>query len=394
MPQNQQPLGPPLPRKILKVGAPLAVLILCGTVVGLIVIGLTAVNPAGTTIGFVLSSVAMTVVLLAYLWLDRWEPEPPRLLVLAFLWGASVAVVGASIIQIFVESAINPGQPEAVSWVSVVIGAPLAEEAAKGLFLLLMMTGRRRNELNSLTDCLVYAGLVGAGFAWLEDILYIGGGENVGESLATAALRLIMAPFAHSLFTTMFGIGVYFALQQRNGLAKAGYILLGYLAAVFMHGLWNGSSLLSIEAYFGVYLFWMVPIFALAIVLGVQSRRREQRVVAAKLPGMVAAGLVTPNEATWLGSIRDRQAAISQAARLGGTPAAKAVKDFAAQVVELAFVRDRIDRGFGDQRVIALQNEEAYAVFAARAAAPALQSLAGYRSPNVPPSPSSGRTPH
>jgi RsiW-degrading membrane proteinase PrsW (M82 family) len=394
MPQNQQPLGPPLPRKILKVGAPLAVLILCGTVVGLIVIGLTAVNPAGTTIGFVLSSVAMTVVLLAYLWLDRWEPEPPRLLVLAFLWGASVAVVGASIIQIFVESAINPGRPEAVSWVSVVIGAPLTEEAAKGLFLLLMMTGRRRNELNSLTDCLVYAGLVGAGFAWLEDILYIGGGENVGESLATAALRLIMAPFAHSLFTTMFGIGVYFALQQRNGLAKAGYILLGYLAAVFMHGLWNGSSLLSIEAYFGVYLFWMVPIFALAIVLGVQSRRREQRVVAAKLPGMVAAGLVTPNEATWLGSIRDRQAAISQAARLGGTPAAKAVKDFAAQVVELAFVRDRIDRGFGDQRVIALQNEEAYAVFAARAAAPALQSLAGYRSPNVPPSPSSGRTPH
>ncbi len=391
-PQNPQPLGPPLPRKIRKVGAPLAVLILCGTVAGLIVIGLTAVNPVGTAIGFVLSSVAMTVVLLAYLWLDRWEPEPPRLLVFAFLWGASVAVVGASIIQLFFEAMINPNQPEAVSWVSVVIGAPLTEEAAKGLFLLVMMTGRRRNELNSLTDCLVYAGLVGAGFAWLEDILYIGGGETVGESLVTAALRLIMAPFAHSLFTTMFGIGVYFALKQRNAIAKSGYMLLGYLGAVFMHALWNGSSLLSIEAYFGVYLFWMVPIFALAIVLGVQSRRREQRIVAAKLPGMVAAGLVTPNEATWLGSIRDRKAAIGQAARFGGKPAAKRVKDFAAQVVELAFVRDRIDRGFGDPRVVALQNEEAYAVYAARAAAPALQSLAGYRTPNVPPNPSYGQT--
>ena len=108
-----------------------------------------------------------------------------------------------------------------------------------------MMTGRRRNELNSLTDCLVYAGLVGAGFAWLEDILYIGGGESVSESLVTAALRLIMAPFAHSLFTTMFGIGVYFALQQRNAVAKAGCILLGYVGAVIMHGLWNGSSLLE-----------------------------------------------------------------------------------------------------------------------------------------------------
>ena len=89
---------------------------------------------------------------------------------------------------------------------------------------------------------------------------------------------------------------------------------------------------------------------------------------------MVAAGLVTPNEATWLGSIRHRKAAIGQATRIGGKAAGKSVKNFAAQVVELAFVRDRIDRGFGDQRVNALLNEETYAVYAARAAAPALQA--------------------
>jgi protease PrsW len=377
-------LRPPFQRRIRKVGAPLAVIIVLGTVAGLIVIALTALNPVGTAIGFVLSSVAMTVVVLAYLWLDRWEPEPPRLLVLAFLWGATVAVIIASTIQIYAESVINPGGTETVSWVSVVIGAPLTEEAAKGLFLLLMMTGLRRNELNSLTDCLVYAGLTGAGFAWLEDILYIGGGESPADSLLTAALRLIMGPFAHSLFTTMFGIGVYFALRQRNSLAKAGCILLGYLGAVIMHGLWNGSSLLGTGAYFGVYVFWMVPIFALAIVLGVRSRRREQAVVAAKLPGMVAAGVVSPNEATWLGSIRDRKLAIGEATRVGGRPAGKTVKAFAAQVVELAFVRDRIDRGFGDQRVFALQNEEANGVYAARAAAPVLQRLAGYRATNGP----------
>ena len=383
MPPQPRPLGPGLPRRIRKVGAPLGVIIALGTITGLIVIGLTAANAVGTAIGFVLSSLAMTVVLLAYLWLDRWEPEPPQLLVLAFLWGASVAVIVSAILQLTVEAVINPGETETVSPWSIVIGAPLTEEAAKGLFLLLMMTGRRRNELNSLTDCLVYAGLVGAGFAWLEDILYIGGGESVSESLLTAALRLIMAPFAHSLFTTMFGIGVYFALQQRSFVAKALYILLGYAGAVIMHGLWNGSSLLSVEAYFLAYLFWMVPVFALAIALGVASRRREQRVVAAKLPGMVAAGLVTPNEATWLGSIRNRKSAIGEATRHGGRPAGKAVKKFAAQVIELAFVRDRIDRGFGDQRVLALQNEEAYGVMAARAAAPTLQWMAGYRSPGA-----------
>jgi protease PrsW len=370
---------PGLPRRIGKVGAPIGVIIVLGTVTGLIVIGLTAANPVGTGIGFALSSVAMTIVVLAYLWLDRWEPEPPRLLVLAFLWGASVAVVISTILQLTLEATINPGQTETVSPVSIVLGAPLTEEAAKGLFLLIMMTGWRRNELNSLTDCLVYAGLVGAGFAWLEDILYIGGGESVSESLATAALRLIMAPFAHSLFTTMFGIGVYFALQQRSFVANVLCILLGYAGAVIMHGLWNGSSLLSVEAYFLTYLFWMVPVFVLVIVLGVSSRRREQRVVASKLPGMVAAGLVTPNEATWLGSMRNRKAAIDEATRFGGKAAGKAVKNFASQVVELAFVRDRIDRGFGDQRVFALQQEEVNGVAAARSAAPALQSMAGYR---------------
>ena len=168
-----------------------------------------------------------------------------------------------------------------------------------------MMTGRRRNELNSLTDCLVYAGIVGAGFAWLENILYIGGGESLGESLVTAALRLIMGPFAHPLFTTMIGDRrLLRAADSATLLAKVGCILLGYVGAVIMHALWNGSSLLGIEAYFLVYLFWMVPVFGLAIGLAVASRRREQRIVAEKLPGMVAAGLVTANEATWLGSIK------------------------------------------------------------------------------------------
>lgn len=380
----QQPLQfippyPPIQKKVRKAGAPLGVLILLGTIAGLIIIALTAFNPVGTSIGFVLSSIAMTVVLLAYLWLDRWEPEPPRLLVLAFLWGASVAVIIASILQLITEAAVNPGATEGASPITIVLGAPLTEEAAKGLFLLLMMTGRRRNELNSLTDCLVYAGLVGAGFAWLEDILYIGGGETVGDSLVTAAMRLIMAPFAHSLFTTFFGIGVWYAMHNRNALAKVGYILLGYLGAVIMHGLWNGSSLLGVGAYFGVYFLWMVPIFGLIIWLGVASRRKEQRITTEKLPGMVAAGLVTPSEATWLGSIKSRKAAIGQARQMGGKSAAKSVKTFAHQVVELAFVRDRIDRGFGDERVNALLIDETYAVYGARAAAPALQGLTNFR---------------
>ncbi|GAB7070855.1 PrsW family intramembrane metalloprotease [Mycolicibacterium hodleri] len=371
----------PLPRKIRKVGAPLGAIIAMGIVAGLSVILLTAVNPAGTSIGFVLATVAVALVLLAYLWLDRWEPEPPRLLVLAFTWGASVAVVVSVILELVFGSLLATGQAATDEFVTLAIVAPIVEEAAKGAFLLVMMTGRRRNELNSLTDCLVYAGIVAAGFAWLENIAYIGGGESLGGSLATAGLRLVMGPFAHPLFTTMTAIGVHVGLQRRDPLAKVGCILAGYAGAVVMHALWNGSSFFGIEAYFLVYALWMVPVFGLAIVLAVTSRRREQRIVAAKLPGMVAAGLVTPNEATWLTSIRARKSALAEVTRFAGKPAAKGVKDFAAQVVELAFVKDRVDRGFGDARVYALLNEETYAVYAARAAAPVLQAVAAYRAP-------------
>lgn len=383
-PQAPRHFGAPFARRVRTVGAPLGVLIGLGTLAGLIIILLTLANPAGTAVGFLLSSIAMAVVVAAYLWLDRWEPEPPRLLIFAFIWGTSVAVVVSVVLQMVLDAWLNPAVDPTASDINpftLVVGAPVTEEAAKGLFLLLMMTGARRHEMNSLTDCLVYAGLVGAGFAWLEDILYIANGESLADSLFTAALRLVMGPFAHSLFTTVFALGVWYALHKRSALAKAGCILLGYAGAVVLHAMWNGSSLLGVGAYFATYVFWMMPVFALAIALAVSSRRREQRIVAEKMPGMVAAGVVTANEATWLGSIKTRKQAVAEATRFGGKDAGRSVKRFANQVIELAFVRDRIDRGFGDQRVVALLNEEAYAVYAARATSPALQHMAAYRQP-------------
>lgn len=371
---------PPMPgfgQRIKQIGAPIGVIIALALVTGLIIAGLLLSNPVGAMIGLVLSSVAIGIVVLCYLWLDRWEPEPSRLLVLAFIWGASLAVVVSIVLEMAFGSIYDPDG--STSFASIAIRAPFIEEAAKGAFLLLMLTGRRRHELNSLTDCLVYAGITAAGFAWLEDIAYIGSGNTVGESVLTAIVRLGLGPFAHSLFTSMTGVGVYYALRRRDAPGKLFCILAGYLAAVVMHGLWNGSSFLGLKGYLAVYVLWMVPMFVLMIVVGVRSRRREQHVVAGKLPGMVAAGLITPNEATWLGSLKERKHAIAAARRIGGATGGAAVKNFAAQVVELAFVRDRIERGSRDPRDIAMQTEEAYAVMAARAAAPVLQALAGYR---------------
>ena len=143
-------LGPPYSAPVRQVGAPLAAIIGLGTLAALILSLLTAVNPAGTLLGFGLSTAAMAGVLACYLWLDRWEPEPPRLLVLAFLWGASAAVLMSIALEMLIGSWLpsrSGGAETAAGFATAAVTAPLVEEAAKGLFLLLMMTGRRRAEL-------------------------------------------------------------------------------------------------------------------------------------------------------------------------------------------------------------------------------------------------------
>nr|WP_257911002.1 PrsW family intramembrane metalloprotease [Janibacter limosus] len=57
---------------------------------------------------------------------------------------------------------------------TAVISAPLVEETTKGAFLLVMWLLMRR-EFNGLTDGIVYAGIVAAGFAFTENIQYFAG---------------------------------------------------------------------------------------------------------------------------------------------------------------------------------------------------------------------------
>src|SRR5699024_3840842 len=110
---------------------------------------------------------------------------------------------------------------------------PFIEELAKGSFLLLMLTGRRRKELTSLTDCLIYAGLTAAGFAWIEDILYLV--QNPDAFGIVAVMRLVFSPFAHPLFTSVTAIGVHLATRQRSRGAKVGLIIVGFAGAMLLH---------------------------------------------------------------------------------------------------------------------------------------------------------------
>ena len=172
-------------------------------------------------IGFLLALVPLTIVLLTVRWVDRWEPEPRWALWFALLWGAAVSVAIALLVDLGVQVAVafaDPGgSPDEA--VHAIVQAPLVEETAKGLGVLLIYVFSR-SEFNGPVDGIVYAATVAAGLAFTENIMYFGtaltegGPEELG---ATFVLRGVFGPFAHVLFTSCTGIAIGIAAKRGGG---------------------------------------------------------------------------------------------------------------------------------------------------------------------------------
>jgi RsiW-degrading membrane proteinase PrsW (M82 family) len=343
---------------------------------GLFVLGIvsTDIGASAVIVGAFAAVVPVVVIVAAILWVDRWEPEPSWMLLTAFLWGASVAVFAAGFVNdsayVLGELALGTGGGLLVG---PVISAPIAEEAFKGLFLLGLLWLRRR-EFDGLVDGIVYAGLVAAGFAFTENILYFGrafasdglAGEG-GGVLAVFLVRGLLSPFAHPLFTSLIGLAVGIAAGRRSTGTKVLVLIGGYLGAVVLHALWNASAgygLLLI-----VYPLIMVPLFGCLVAMVVWQRHREQRVVAAQLPGFAAAGWIAPSEVGLLASMAGRRGWRAAVRRRAGDAAAAAVRDYQTAVTELAFLRHRMARGTVAYEAGRWHHEVLGALMAARARA-------------------------
>ncbi|HEX4729308.1 MAG TPA: PrsW family intramembrane metalloprotease [Jatrophihabitans sp.] len=338
-------------------GAPIAVLVLLGVLAAGALLIEGAEHPIGLTVAVPLSAAAMAVVLTGYFWLDRWEPEPARLLLLAFLWGASVAIAASLVLELATSEVLGSG-------LVLTVAGPAIEEAAKGALLLVMLTGSRRAEFDGVVDGLVYAGFTAVGFAFVEDIGYIAQsfGQGTETTVTTVVLRLVLAPFAHPLFTSMIGLGVGLAVSRPTAPSRWLYPVAGYLAAVALHALWNSSLLLGLPGYLAVYLLIMVPAFAGAILLARHHRRRERDVVNRQLPAMVYYRWITPAEAAWLASLAARQLWLRSVRQRSGPAGARALRTFQQAATELAFLRDRVERGVGPSDAYLLHTELVHAL--------------------------------
>ncbi|GHD50160.1 PrsW family intramembrane metalloprotease [Mycetocola manganoxydans] len=320
-------------------------------VVLLVVFGYLTVflGPGAVIIGFVAALIPLAVVLAAVAWIDRWEPEPRLALVFAFLWGAAASVAIALLVDLGVQIAalLTTGQPtEAV--LSATLQAPIVEEIAKGLGLVILYFAARRH-FDGVVDGLVYAIVIAAGFAFTENIQYFGLALTEGgpaELGLTFFMRAIMSPFAHATFTVLTGIALGLAARRHLGFGAIGYALVGLVGAIFLHALWNGATYLvnSFESYAAYFVIVQVPISIALITITVLVRRHEIRLTRARLGEYAAAGWFTPAEVDMLSTWPGRRQAKAWARSLPGNRG-QAMAVFTRDATRLAMTRQRMITG-------------------------------------------------
>ncbi len=320
-------------------------MLVCGFAV-LAVAGLET-GPAAFVLALLLAVAPVPVYLAVVLFIDRYEPEPLRMIALTFLYGATIAAFAAVILntlgQVVVADQLGTDVAEIYGYS---ISAPVVEEGAKGIILFGIYVAYRR-EFNGVIDGIVYAALVGLGFAMTENVLYYGRGaaeEGVVGAVATFVVRGLLSPFAHPLFTAMTGIGLGIAATTSSRTLRVAAPLVGLGAAMALHSLWNTSA--GSGLFLGVYVLIMVPVFAGLGVVVVLALRREGRVIERQLQGTLP-----PAEVRALASLRERRRWRREAARRGGRDAKRRMADLQRTAAEIAFQRQQVERGViaGDQ---------------------------------------------
>lgn len=337
----------PVLRRALGWGLVVSVFVLCLVVLAATIGSSTGLM--GALLGVLAAATAIGIVVPVFLWVDRLEAEPARLMWFAFLWGALVSTVGALLlnglgIAVFAGLQVDP------ELVGAVVVAPLVEEGLKGLGVLLIFVLARR-EFNGVVDGIAYAGVTAAGFAFVENILYLGvsyqelGGEGL---LAVFIVRCLMSPFAHPMFTVCFGLALGLVTHRRTPGRTVLLPLLGFAAAVFLHALWNLAAVTAGSGFFLVYAVVQVPLFAGFVAILLWARRRETWMLREYLTGYGLNGWFTPAEVAMLASPRERRRARQWARDRGGPRAERAMEAFQDEAGDLAVARRHIDRGDPD----------------------------------------------
>ncbi len=298
---------------------------------------------------------------LLFLWADRFRPQRIWVWLMTFGWGACVATFVSAQVNTWAAahlSIVGDGDPATGARAAIYV-APFVEEAAKGTVLFWLAILMRYQWVSRLSG-IVLAGLSGAAFAFVENILYYGrayryAAQTFGEVPPLEALqslfllRGVMTFFGHPLFTSMTGIGLAVALRSKSKIVRVVAPLAGYCGAVLLHMAFNTTaSLVQGRSLLIVYLTVALPLLIGVIVFIARQLIREGRLIRERLVDYVRLGWLPEGDPQALSRLRTRSRAVWHAV-FRGPDVFLATIAMQRALTELAYLRDAMVRGLVDE---------------------------------------------
>jgi len=198
-------------------------------------------------------SIAPGIAIAVYIYFkDKHEPEPIGLLLVSFLYGGIslfIALGISTVINNYITIHENDLEEQVIHAFLIVA---LVEEFCKFAFVRGILY--RNKNFNEPFDGIVYAVMVGMGFATVENIFYVmnGGGSTI------ALIRMFTAVPAHATFAVLMG---YFLGKAKFVHKKEFfYGVLALLAATAVHGIYDYFLFISFIP--GIWILAFVSLFA------------------------------------------------------------------------------------------------------------------------------------
>ncbi len=256
---------------------------------------------------FLLSIFFSVIPILIYLfilrWLDKYDREPLKLVIIHFLWGMIGAIILTVILGSIVESILSEKINDEYSliFISSAFTAPLIEETVKGIFILFTFT---KLKFDNLTDGIVYGGSIGLGFGLTENFTYfIRYTESINELIDLALIRNVFAVGIHFSTSAILGSALAFS-KFKPFKSKLAYFLTGLFLAVSIHSIFN-QTILSDDAHSAALIF-STMILVLIYFLMNFSLNLEENIFFYEMNDEISQGHLNPEYATVIPDYKER----------------------------------------------------------------------------------------
>ena len=178
------------------------------------------------------------------------HPEPKRVILKIFLWGALITLpvffIQIGLTSLLENSGLGQMTSSIIYWFLII---SFSEELFK--YLVVRLKAFNSSDMDEPLDIMLYMVVSALGFSALENVLYMFSpldqtsfNDFISTALLISFIRFIGATFLHTLCSAVIGYAIAISLcDQKNRILEA---LSGIIMAVVLHGAYD-FSIMTLE---------------------------------------------------------------------------------------------------------------------------------------------------